>query len=61
VVSLGYAADGKRVRMKVSGQTRTEIKDKLKALHAELDASLRTAAQGYTVKAAVAGGSRCGT
>ena len=38
MVSLGYAADGKRIRKKVSGQTRTEINDKLKALHSELDA-----------------------
>jgi len=38
VVSLGYAADGKRIRKKVSGQTRTEVK----ALHAELDAGVRT-------------------
>jgi hypothetical protein len=53
VVSLGYATDGKRVRKKVSGQTRTEVKDKLKALHVELDAGVRTA-QGYTVAAAVA-------
>jgi hypothetical protein len=35
-VSLGYAADGKRIRKKVSGQARTEVKDKLKALHSEL-------------------------
>ena len=53
VVSLGYAADGKRIRKKVSGQTRTEVKDKLKALHSELDAGVRTV-QGYTVEAAVA-------
>ena len=52
VVSLGYAADGKRIRRKVSGQTRTEVKDKLKALHSELDAGVRTAA-GYTVDMAV--------
>jgi hypothetical protein len=38
VVSLGYAADGKRIRKKVSGQTRTEVKGKLKTLHSELDA-----------------------
>ena len=50
--SLGYAADGKRIREKVSGQTRTEVKDKLKALHSELDAGVRTAA-GYTVDMAV--------
>ena len=53
VVSLGYTADGKRIRKKVSGQTRTEVKDKLKALHSELDAGVRTV-QGYTVEAAVA-------
>jgi integrase len=53
VVSLGYAADGKRIRKKVSGQTRTEVKDKLKSLHSELDAGVRTV-QGYTVEAAVA-------
>jgi NAD-specific glutamate dehydrogenase len=53
VVSLGFDADGKRIRKKVSGQTRTEAKDKLKALHSELDAGLRTA-QGYTVEKAVA-------
>ena len=46
MVSLGYAADGKRIRKKVSGQTRTEVKDKLKALHSELDAGVRTV-QGY--------------
>jgi len=40
VVSLGYAADGKRIRKKASGQTRTEVKDKLKALHSELDAGV---------------------
>ena len=34
----GYAADGKRIRKKVSGQTRTEVKGKLKTLHSELDA-----------------------
>ena len=53
VVSLGFGADGKRLRRKVSGQTKAEVKDKLKALHSELDAGLRTA-QGYTVEKAVA-------
>src|SRR6185312_2222308 len=53
VVSLGFDADGRRVRRKVSGQTKAEVKDKLKALHSELDAGLRTA-QGYTVEKAVA-------
>ena len=53
VISLGFDAGGKRVRRKVSGQTKAEVKDKLKALHSELDAGLRTA-QGYTVEKAVA-------
>ena len=53
LVSLGFAADGKRIRKKVSGKTRTEVKDKLKALHSELDAGVRTE-QGYTVETAVA-------
>jgi integrase len=53
VVSLGFDADGRRIRKKVSGQTRTEVKDKLKALHSELDAGVRSAA-GYTVEKAVA-------
>jgi integrase len=53
VVSLGFDVDGKRVRTKVSGQTEAEIKDKLKALHSELDAGIRTTAA-YTVEKAVA-------
>jgi len=53
VVSLGFAADGKRIRRKVSGKTRTEVKDKLKDVHSELDAGVRTAV-GYTVDMAVA-------
>jgi hypothetical protein len=53
VVSLGFDADGKRLRRTVSGQTNAEVKDKLRALHSELDAGLQTA-QGYTVEKAVA-------
>jgi len=52
VVSLGFDADGKRVRKKVSGKTRTEVKDKLKSLHSELDAGVRSTAA-YTVERAV--------
>ena len=51
-VSVGYAPDGKRVRRKVSGRTKQEVRDKLKALHAELDAGIRSSA-GYTVRRAV--------
>ncbi len=48
-----FDANGKRIRKKVSGQTRTEVKDKLKALHSELDAGVRSTAA-YTVEKAVA-------
>jgi integrase len=53
VVSLGFSPDGKRIRKKVSGKTRTEVKDKLRELHGDLDAGVRTA-RGYTVEKAVA-------
>jgi hypothetical protein len=52
-VSLGYGLDGKRVRKKVSGQTKSEVKDKLKDLHTDLDAGVRPV-RGYTVGQAVA-------
>ena len=53
VVSLGYGAGGKRIRRKVTGKTRTEVKDKLKDLHSELDAGVRPVA-GHTLDMAVA-------
>jgi len=53
VVSLGFDVDGKRIRRKVSGPTKAEVKDKLKALHSELDAGIRTTAA-YTVAKAAA-------
>jgi integrase len=51
-VSLGYTADGKRLRRTVLGRTKQEVRDKLKALHAELDAGVRSSV-GYTVRRAV--------
>ena len=51
-VSLGFGPDGKRLRRKVSGRTKQEVRDKLKALHAELDRGLRTSST-YTVRQAV--------
>ena len=51
-VSVGFGPDGKRLRRKVSGKTKQEVRDKLKAIHAELDAGLQPSA-GYTVQAAV--------
>jgi integrase len=53
VVSLGFDGDGKRIRKKVSGKTKAEVRDKLKELHSELDAGVRTS-HGYTVERAVA-------
>jgi integrase len=51
-VSLGCAPDGKRIRRKVLGRTKQEVRDKLKALHQELDAGIRSPS-GCTVRQAV--------
>ena len=51
-VSLGFGPEGKRSRRKVYGRTKQEVRDKLKALHAELDRGLQTSAT-YTVRRAV--------
>jgi integrase len=53
VISLGFDAAGKRRRKKVSGKTKTEVRDKLKSLHADLDAGIRTP-HSYTLEKAVA-------
>jgi integrase len=52
-VSLGFDSGGKRLRQKVSGKTKTEVKDKLRELHSDLDAGVQTSAS-YTVDQAVA-------
>ncbi len=52
-ISLGYGLDGKRLRRKVSGATKQEVRDKLKKLHEELDDGLRSSAR-YTVAQAIA-------
>jgi hypothetical protein len=39
-ISVGYGPDGKRVRKKVSGQTREEVAKKLRQLREQLDAGL---------------------
>src|ERR1035437_3550486 len=46
-VSLGYKA-GKRVRRKVTGRTKTEVKTKLRNLRRDLDSGVRSSAT-YTV------------
>ena len=37
-ISLGYGPDGKRIRRKVSGKTKQEVRAKLQELHQELNA-----------------------
>src|ERR1700759_3619084 len=51
-ISVGFGPDGKRIRRKVSGRTKAEVRDKLKAAHNELDRGLHTSAA-YTVRQAV--------
>jgi integrase len=52
-VSLGYGPDGKRIRRKVSGQTKQDVKDKLGKLHSDLEAGVRAPVGRYTVAQAV--------
>jgi integrase len=51
-ISLGFDGSGARERRKVRGKTKQEVRDKLKVLHAELDAGLR-APGSYTVQMAL--------
>jgi integrase len=51
--SLGHSADGqRRIRHKVRGRTKVEVREKLKALRQELEAGLQPSAS-YTVRACV--------
>src|SRR6266516_2076808 len=48
-VSLGFTPDGKRrIRRKVTGRTKTQVRDKLKALRRELDTGIHSSAS-YTM------------
>jgi len=51
-ISVGFGPDGNRIRRKVTGKTKAEVRDKLKAAHNELDRGLHTSAT-YTVQHAV--------
>jgi integrase len=51
-ISLGYGPDGKRIRRKVSGKTKQEVRAKLQALHLELNSGVRSSST-YTVREAV--------
>jgi hypothetical protein len=52
VISPGFAPDGKRIRRKVSGQSKADVKTRLGALHDELHEGLHTSAT-CTVREAV--------
>ena len=41
VISLGYDADGKRIRRKVGGKTKAIVQDRLKALHSDVETGVR--------------------
>ena len=51
-VSLGYGPDGKRIRRKVFGKTKQEVRDRLKALHQEMNSGVRSSTN-YTVRQTV--------
>ena len=51
-ISLGWRPDGTRIRRKVTGCIKTDVRKKLKRLRAEADAGLKTSAS-YTLAKAV--------
>ena len=51
-VSVGFSASGARVRKKVSGRTKTEVRDKLRDLHKQVEGGLRPRRR-YTVGGAL--------
>jgi len=53
VVSLGCGPDGKRIRRKVGGRTKQEVKVKLEDLHADLSAGISAPNGRYTVGQAI--------
>ena len=52
-VSLGHGPDGKRIRRKVGGRTKQEVKGKLEALHADLSVGIAAPDGRYTVGQAI--------
>jgi hypothetical protein len=52
VVSLGLDVDGKRIRKKLSGRTKTEVREKLKDLHDDLDEGVKSSPT-YSVQLAI--------
>ena len=48
-VSVGFSPSGTRVRKKVTGRTKAEVRDKLRELHKQVDGGLRPRRRRYTV------------
>ncbi|PNE41600.1 tyrosine-type recombinase/integrase [Streptomyces noursei] len=51
-ISLGYTPAGKRIRVKVSGKTKTEVRAKIREKRKELAAGIKSSAS-YTIEQAV--------
>jgi integrase len=51
-VSLGHGPDGRRIRRKVTGRTKAEVRDKLRELHRQIDSGVRSRPR-YTVQDAL--------
>ncbi len=51
MISLGFDADGRRIRRKVSGKTKAIVQDRLKSLHTDVETGVR-AQPNYTVRCA---------
>src|SRR2546429_7663574 len=51
-VSLGFSPAGTRIRKKVTGRTKTEVRDKLRELHRQVEGGLRPRRR-YTVEGAL--------
>ena len=51
-VSLGFAPAGARIRRKVTGRTKAEVRDRLRELHQEVESGLRSR-RSYTVSDAL--------
>ena len=43
MISIGYDADGRRIRRKVSGKTKAIVQDRLKALHSDVETAAPSA------------------
>jgi integrase len=50
VISLGFGADGRRIRRKVSGKTKAIVADRLALLHRELEEGTKAAPSNYSVR-----------